>query len=310
MMMRTTLMLLCLSAFGALADETKPSLVTVPLDVDLDPALQKLELKLRNAYFDVLDRKSGAALVLKGETNKALLETKRQDFRESDEGVGRLAEKAGALYGMYAFYEYTPKKVLILTGRIVRDDGKLMKSAQVQQPRGKDSFEEALKVLTLKLCEQLEISKLPTAKEVVVAPPPVETPPVEAKKDPPPDFVPPPPPPMLEVRDEDAGKRSAGKALFGTGVAVGVVGGIVAGVGAGIGYGVPRNAHQQALTENDARTAATAQSLVTGGCIGAGLGVVAAIVGGVMWGTAKPSPVSVSAVPTAGGGFVSVGGEF
>jgi hypothetical protein len=309
--MRTTLMLLCLSASVALADETKPSLVTVPLDVDLDPGLQKIELKLRNAYFDTLDRKSGAALVLKGETNKALQETKRQDFRESDEGVGRLAEKAGALYGMYAFYEYTPKKVLILTGRVVRDDGKLMKTGQVQQPKGKESFEDVLRALTVKLCEQLGVSKLPTAKEVVVVPPPVETPPVEVKKDPPIDFVPPPPPPLVDpiVKDDGAGQRTAGKALFGTGIAVGVVGAIVAGVGAGIGYGVRHDDNNQ-VSANGAMSAATARSMNTAGIVGGCVGGVAAVVGAIVWGTAKPAPATISVAPVAGGAFVQVGASF
>ena len=308
--MRLSVLLACLTATAGLAEDAKPSLVTVPLDVDLDPGMQKVELKLRNAYFDVLDRKSGAALVLKGETNKALQETKRQDFRESDEGVGRLAEKAGALYGMYAFYEYTPKKVLILSGRVVRDDGKMMKAAQVQQAKGKESFENVLKDLTLKLCEQLEISKMPTVKEVVVAPPPVETPPVEVKKDPPVDFVPPPPPPQVELKDGGAGQRSAGQALFATGLAVGAVGAIVAGVGCAMGCAVqPRDG---AVPESQLSAVTTGRGLTTAGFVGIGVGAAAAVVGAIVWGTAPAAPAktSMSISPTAGGAMLQVGGSF
>ncbi len=301
--------MLCLASAVAAAQPAQPSLVAAPLEVEPNPALNKVELGLRNTYFTMVELDSGAIVTSKRETETALTETKRQDFRDSDEALAQLAQKAKALYALHAWTDLTTGKQLSLHGRVVRDDGKAMKSAVVQLPLKGEKPEKVMKKLVKELLEQLKLGELPAQKEVAVVQPPLETPPVEVKKDPV-DFVPPPPPPQVELKDEGAGQRSAGQGLFATGLAVGAVGGIVAAVGGAVGSGVDRNGHNQITTAEGVRTAETARGLATAGFVGAGVGVTAAIIGAIVWGTAKPPPVKVSATPMAGGAYVQVGAEF
>lgn len=308
---KTHVLVMCLASTVALAQPAQPSLVAAPLEVEPNPSLNKHELGMRNAYFTMVELDSGAIVTSKRETETALTETKRQDFRDSDEALAQLAVKAKTLYALHAWTDLTTGKQLTLHGRVVRDDGKAMGAAVVQAPLKGEKPDKVMKKLAKELLEQLKLGALPAQKEVAVVPPPVETPPVEVKKDPPPDFVPPPPPPLVDpiVRDEDAGKRSAGKALFGTGVAVGVIGGVLAGVGAGVGYGVRRDANNQVLPAG-AATATTARTLNTAGIITAGVGAAALAVGAILWGTSKPPPATLSVAPVAGGAYVQVGASF
>jgi len=299
--------MMCLASTVAAAQPSQPSLVAAPLEVEPNPSLNKVELGLRNMYFTMVELDSGAIVTSKRETETALTETKRQDFRDSDEALAQLAQKAKTLYALHAWCDLTTGKQLMLHGRVVRDDGKAMKSAVVQLPLKGEKPDKVMKKLTKELMDQLKLGELPAQKEVVVAPP-IETPPVEVKP-PVTDYVPPPPPPQVELKDEGAGQRSAGQGLFATGLAIGAVGGIVAGIGGAVGGSVNKNG-KQAASLADANSASTGRTMATAGFVGAGVGVAAAIVGAIIWGTAKPPPVKVSAMPTAGGAYVQVGAEF
>lgn len=307
--MRLLVCTLALASGVAAAQSTKPMLAVVPLDLDPEPKLMQQQLPLRDAFFSELDKQSGAFVVPKREAEAALIKTQRQDFRESDESLARFAEKAGVLYALQGWVQRTPKKQLVLTARVVRDDGKVMKSAEVSRPEGKH-FVETLKLLVGDLTKQLDIGSYPLTKEVAVKPPPVETPPVEVKKDPPPDFVPPPPPPLVEVKDTGAGQRAAGQGLFVTGLAVAAVGGIVAGVGCAVGCAV--KPQQEAVSASQLSALQTGRGLTTAGFVGIGVGAAATIVGAIVWGTAPatPSKTTVSLSPTAGGAMLQVGGAF
>lgn len=309
--MKTRVLMLCLASAVAVAQPAQPSLVAAPLEVEPNPSLNKFELGMRNAYFTMVEVDSGAIVTSKRETETALTETKRQDFRDSDEALAQLAVKAKTLYALHSWSDLTTAKQLTLHGRVVRDDGKAMRQAVVQLPLKGEKPDKVMKKLAKELLSQLRLGDLPAQKEVVVAPPPVETPPVEVKKGPPPDFVPPPPPPLVDpiARDEDAAKRTAGKALFGAGLGVVVVGGVLAGVGAGMGYGVRKDSNQQVTVEG-AATATTARTLNTAGIVAAGVGGAAFVVGAILWGTSKPAPATVSVTPLAGGAYVQVGASF
>jgi len=154
---------------SAFAQAARPSLVAVPLEVDPNPALTRFEPQLKAAFYAALEERSQTLLVSKRETEAAIKETKRQDFRESDEGLARLAEKAGTLYALFASLEYTPQKQLVLAGRVVRrDDGKLMKAARVQLPKDTDTIVELMRPLAMQFIVQLGLPALPSSKEAAV----------------------------------------------------------------------------------------------------------------------------------------------
>jgi hypothetical protein len=306
--MRLTLVVVACAAAVASAQSTKPSVVAVPLVVDPNPSVLKFEKDLQAAFFKALDERSGALAASRAETDAAIADTKRRDFGESDEALAKLAEKAGTLYAVYASLQYTVKKQLILSGRVVRDDGKLMKTAKVEVARGSETLVGWLPSLSDQFFVELGVKGLPTFKEAAVAvKEPVVTAPV--KKDP--EVPPPPPPPVV---DTGAGQRSVGTALLVAGGGLAVVGGIFAGVGGGIGGGAVTQSigmMRVASSVGDAEKLATGRALTTVGFVGLGVGAATAAVGAVLLGTAPAAPVqSVSVVPMTGGGVVQFGGTF
>ena len=168
--------------------------------------------------------------------------------------------------------------------------------------------EAVMKMLTRALLAELKVGQLPPQKEA--KPAAVETPPI-AKKDPVVVEPPPLPPPVVPV-DDGAGQRAAGQGLLAAGVAVAVVGGIVTGVGAAVGGGVKVDGYGNAASLREVETMQVASGLVTAGLIGAGVGAVTAIIGGIVWGTAPEAAprTNVSVSPTPGGAMLQVGGTF
>ena len=304
MLLRLLVILVVGTSGVGLAQGARPSLVAVPLDLDPNPSLTRFESQLKDLFHDVLEQRSGTLLVSKKESEAAIKETKRQDFRESDEGLARLAEKTGTLYSLYASLEFTPKKALVLSGRVVRDDGKLIKSAQVQLPKGSDTIVELMKPLMIQLIEQLGLSTLPTFKEAVVPPVvgdvPVKVLPDPLKRDPPPPVV-----------DEGVGQRSAGRALVIAGGGVALVGAILVVAGQVVGGGLTLDRNMN-LPLDQLPAYQTATTLSTTGFVGLGAGGAAAVVGAIVWAVAPsgPTPVKVLFVPQVGGAMFSLQGGF
>lgn len=303
------LILLFLGAAVARA-QSRPTLVVVPLELDPNPSLTRFEAQLKPGFFLTLSERSNAIVASKRETEAAIKDTKRQDYRESDESLAKLATSAHVLYALFAVLELTPQKKLVLSGRVVRDDGKLMKAAKVELPKGTDTVVEAFKPLTMQLIAQLGLPTLAPSREVATVPTPpvvvtgpeVEQPPTAVI-----DSLPPPPPPPLP----DEGRRGTGRALtiIGAGVAV-VGGGALIGAMAVGGAAAKTSDGTFASSPNSAQQLSTARVLSTVGFVGLGAGVAAAVVGGVLWGTAPSSARSVTIMPTAGGAFVSAQGSF
>lgn len=302
--------MLTLGAAGVgFGQAARPSLVAVPLELDPNPSLTRFDAQLRGLFHTVLEERSGALLLSKKESEAAIKDTKRQDFRESDEGLARLAEKAGTLYGLYASLEFTPKKVLVLSGRVVRDDGRLIKSAQVQLPKGEDTIVDLMRPLTMQLIEQLGLAALPSFKQAVIPPVVAEVPPVKPVPDP--VKIEPPPPPPLVVVDEGAGQRTAGRALvIGGGVAA-VAGAVLLGAGQAVGAQLTPDGNRNLPLEQLPRYQ-TATGLSTSGIVALALGGVTAGAGAIVWALAPsaPTPVKVVLVPQPGGAMFSLQGEY
>ena len=231
----------------------------------------------------------------------ALKELKRQDCEREDACLVQLAKQSQSLYALYASVDYTLEGAVVVSGRVVREDGKVASPTEtVKLPKGRDAFKDIAKNALVQLFAQLKIGELSATR-------PVEAVKIEPVKEPIKD--PPPPLPPLVVEDLGAGQRSVGRGLVFAGAGVAVVGAVLASVGAGIGYGKDLNMKNVPSSERDAVVAA--QTLTAVGFVGLGLGGVTAAIGGVLWGTAAPAPISnVSVVPMAGGGVVQFGGRF
>lgn len=297
------LALLCVGTLAG-AQAQKPSVVATPLDLDPNPSLTRFEKELQASWFKLLDERSGALVPSRKEAEASLKETKRLDFRESDEALAKFGEKAGTLYAVFVSLQYTAKKQLVLSGRVVRDDGKLIKTARVELPKGEDTIVARFTPLAELFFTELGLAGLPSFKEVKtvepVKPPPPDK--VEVKKV---DLPPPPPPPVV---DTGAGQRTAGQVLVIGGGGVAVVGAVLLGAGAGIGgsLGV-KDGNVPADKVADWRTA---QTLSGAGLVTLGVGAVAAAIGGIVWATAPAAPVQVTVAPLAGGAVMGLQGEF
>lgn len=285
------------------AQAAKPTVASTPLELDPNPALTRFEKELQSSYFKLLDERSGALVPSRKETEAALKETKRLDFRESDEALAKLAEKSGTLYAVFASLQYTVRKQLVLTGRVVRDDGKLMKTARIELEKGNDTIVARFTPLAEQFFGELGLKSLPTFKEV----PKPEVLPVQPVK-PPKEVGPPPPLPPVVPVDTGAGQRNAGQLMTIAGLGVAVVGGVLLGAGQGIGgaLGVD-NGNLPPEKVNDLRTA---QALTGAGVVTLGVGALTGIIGAVVWATAPAAPVKVSMGPVAGGAMLGVQGEF
>jgi hypothetical protein len=287
---------------GAYAQAAKATLVPYPLEFDPDPAVQRAEGPLRAALVEALRDRAGLILPTPKEVDTALKETRRQDCRESNECLAQLAQKAGTLYGMYTSLEYTSTKELVVVGRVVRDDGKLMGAGRVELPRGKDTLVAVFKVLLARLSEQLALKDLPTFKPVEPAPAP---PPEKQVELAPPsrEHMPPPPMPPLEVGARPL--RMAGYVGVGGGLAVAAIGGIVFGTTKHVQTDPSNNVYpsDRAWAQDSAHQQTAGVALIVAG------GVVAAA-GAVLWAITPERAPKVAVVPVNGGGVVSLGGSF
>ncbi|MDP1826382.1 MAG: hypothetical protein Q8L48_24150 [Archangium sp.] len=300
---------LCCVAFFtsavAFAQAPKATVMPFPLELKRTPSGFSKEDKeaMQREYTRVL-RLAGAVVPDFARYDLALKELKRQDCEREDECLVQLAKKAESLYALYTSIDYTLEGAVLVSGRVVRDDGKVASPTEtVKLAKGRDSFKDIAKNALVQLFAQLKIGELPATR-------PVEAVKVEPVKDPLLLKDPPPPLPPLVVEDKGAGQRSAGKGLVYAGAGVAVLGGVLAGVGAGIAYSVQLDV-DTARTREDANKLAMGQTLATVGFVGLGVGAATAAVGAILWGTAAPAPVSsVSVVPTAGGGMVQFGGRF
>lgn len=289
----------------AFAQAPKASLMPFPLEFKRTPSgFSKEDKETMQREYTRLLRLSGALVPDFGRYDLALRELKRLDCEREDECLAQLAKKAESLYALYTSIDYTLEGAVMVSGRVIRDDGKIASQTEtVKLAKGRDSFKDIAKNALVQLFTQLKINELPATR-------PVETTKVEPPvKDPLLLKEPPPPLPPLVIPDTGAGQRLAGKAVLVAGAGVAVVGGVLAGIGGGIGYGQDLNAKNVPLEKLD--TVVTARALTTVGFVALGVGGVAAVVGAVLWGTAAAPPApQISVVPMSGGGVVQLGGRF
>lgn len=286
----------------AFARSPKPTLMPLPLEfkqaATADFSTNDREA-LQREYIRLL-RLAGAQVADFAHYEVALKDLKREECERHDDSLAQVAKKAETLYALYASIDATTDGELVVSGRVVRDDGKPATALEsVRFRRGADSPLSMVKTALGDLFAQLKIGDLSPTREVELAK-------VEPAKEPQePALVTSPP----VIQDAGAGQRSVGKALVYSGGAVALVGALVAGAGAGIGY--RQDLKQMNVPAGQVETLATAKTLTAVGFVGIGVGALAAGVGAILWGTAAPAPLTqVSVLPMTGGGVVLLGGEF
>jgi len=310
---RSSLLLsLALSTWAA-AQDASPAVTPFTLEVkrvppgfskkDNDDLKLELPRQLRIAKVTV---PSTAAL------EDALVALKRQDCDRDDSCLQQLAQKAETLYALHASIDFTLEKNVVMVGRVVSDDGQLVRRPQtVSMPKGKASFSSVAKDAMTRLIAELELVKLPSARAVVVPPPVVATEPDPAAAAASPDAPtvtkprvdpPPPAPPMVEAslgptRMAAYITAGAGVVLIGTGLIVFLV-------------AKPIEMDRSNVLLSDAAFVSDTQIKQR---LGVGLmaaGLAAFVVGGVLFGASPSSQPNVAVVPMAGGAAVTLGGTF
>jgi hypothetical protein len=295
-------------AAPAFAQVAKPTVVLHPLELQANPALERFAEPLRASFNEQVRTRGGVLMPMKKEADRAFAELKRRDCREANDCLAQFASRASTLYAIYAELAYSQAKVLTLSARVVRDDGKVMKTAAVKIDKGSDTIVEAAKVLINRTLEELQLGGLPNFKEVRTVEP-VKT--VEvAPKDP--VVLPPPPslPPAVVAEDTGAPRRMAGKSLVIAGGGIVLVGGVLGGIGLGVGSTLAPSPNGS-IAAGDLSKAQTASTLRTTGVIVLGVGAVVAAIGAVVWATAPAEPAAhVFFAPQAGGAVVGFSGAF
>ncbi len=305
---------LCFAALAAaslaLAQAPRPSVMPFPLEFKRTPSgFSKEDKEAMQRDYTRLLRLAGGQVPDFARYDLALKELKRQDCEREDECLVQLAKKSEALYALYASVDSTLEGAVLVTGRVVRDDGKVACASQsVKLARGKDPFKDIARNALTQLFSQLKVGELEAVRKVEVAKAePVKVEPVKVV--PPVVTDPPPAMPPLVTEDSGAGARAAGQGLVFGGAGIAVVGAVLAAVGGLNGSALGLQNEPVPFAKLDALT--SARTLTTVGFVGLGVGAVSAAVGAILWGTAGAAPVTqVSVVPTVGGGVVQLGGRF
>lgn len=281
-----------------------PSVVPFPLELHrLPPGASKKEREDLAKVLPLLVKAAPASTPDSGKLEVALKELKRADCEREDACLSQLASLSGALYGLFVSIDTDREGNLTATGRVVRDDGKLIAGPKTTDPLKvrRNAKEIGTQAMT-RLIAELGVGTLSPLRpvEAKVVPPEVHEPVVEAK---PPEVVLPPP---LTPSEEPTRRVLVGKTLLGVGLGVAAVGGIIWGVGGGVAGGLKPN--QGSVAPDQVGTFQTARTLSTVGIVGLGVGAAAAAVGAVLWTTAPKLQVSLEMGRGSSG--IAVSGAF
>lgn len=269
-----------------------------PLELKRTPqALAKEERDSLQREYTRLLRLAGAQVPDFARFDLARKELKRQDCEREDECLAQLAKQAQSLYALYASLDYTLEGAVWASGRVVRDDGRVVRPTQVVKVKEGEFEGDAMKALA-QLFEQLEVGQLPAER-------PVEPKVAEAAP-----ALTAPPPEVRRSVDPAEGQRAVGRGVFIAGVAVAAAGGALLTTGQVIGAGLDPDGAGN-LPVEQLSSFQTARTLSTAGVIGAATGGAVAVVGAFIWGLTPSAPaVRVSAAAGPSGATVFVQGEF
>jgi len=257
-------------------------------------------------------------------TTAVLKELKRQDCDVDDSCLRRFAKLSNALYGLFVSIKVNVKGTAVATGRVMRDDGKLVvpvKSVTVERRAGQ-TLEATVENVVSALLGELRLGELPASKEAIATleqpPAPIEpVKPIEPAK----------PiaattdggvvaaPPVVQPEHQPSALKTVGFVTAGVGLVAAVAGGVLYGVGSGAvrklddrGQVVPASGESPQDAVRSYRQAMTLQppgiGLLVGGAAVGVAGLVMALV------APAGGSTTVSVLPAPGGAFVGVSGEW
>lgn len=264
-----------------------------PLAVEPNAGLTESLEAMQKRFLSVAREKSGYALLLRKEVEEALKVAKVNDYGQSDASLARVATQAKVAHAGFVSLKLTDRHELMLQGRVVRADGKLLKSAVFSMPLGTEPLLDALATATERFFEHLNGTAPVLA---VVTPAPV----VGGKPSAPPLVLQPSTPP-----DPGTPLRVLGAVLGGAGAA-GVVAGAVIFGGAG-------TVQKDAFGNVAAADAGRVKGILATQGLGLGLvtaGAALGVTGLVMVLAAPSAPVTAAIAPRADGAVFVVEGSF
>lgn len=172
---------LCVAMFAEIAEAapaggqpTVPILSILPLEVEVPGGAPTQRSALENKFLDLARRHSGARVPSAESTAGVVsrLPVGRRDFRESDGDLAGVAARASTLYAMHATFRLSTTGKATLTGRVVRDDGQRVASAEAEMAKEPDDkLETLVAALALKLFMDLRVGQLPVSREPAPTPP-------------------------------------------------------------------------------------------------------------------------------------------
>ena len=264
-----------------------------PLAVEPNAGLTESLEAMQKRFLSVAREKSGYALPLRKEVEEALKVARVNDYGQSDTSLAKVASVAKVGHAGFVSLKLTDRNELMLQGRVVRADGKLIKSAVFSMPLGKEPLLDALATATERFFEHLN----GTAPVAAFVPAPYVP---GAKPSAPPLVLQPSTPP-----NPGTPLRILGGVIGGAGIAAAVVGAVIFG-GAG------------SVEKDEFGNVAAADAGRVKGILatqGAGLGLVTAgaalgVTGLVMVLAAPSAPVTAAIAPRADGAVFVIEGNF
>ena len=294
--LRALVLLSLVCAVPGLAAERETGLFC-PLSVEPNGALTESLEAMQKRFLSVARERSGYALLLRKEVEEAITAAKVTDFAHSDAALAKIAVEAKVKNAGFASLKLTDRNELLLEGRLVRDDGKLLKASVLAVPRGTGPLLDVLTTAAERFFDQLN-----GIAPVAAVAPPVTVAPVGPNTKPPPAVAVGQP---VAPSNPGTALRVLGLVLGGAGVATTVVG-VVVFANAG---SVTRDAAGNIAAADAPRVPAirsqqsAALGLVTAGAALGITGVVMAIL-------APNAPVSAALAPRADGAVLVVEGSF
>ena len=276
----------------------KPTLVDFPLDVKSAVSDTQL-VELEDDFRQMLARNTGILVPTRTNWKLAVAAHKRQDCEVRNECLQQLAISAATLYAMYCSVEKNASGEVTATGRVVNQDGALVRPPEQVKVARRGTFNEgAHEALTL-LLARLELEKLS----------PVLTKPDEVKKPGTPEPIilvtaPPPEPESSPLRP--AGLVVAGLAVVSAAVAIGF--GVSAASARG---GLPADGHlrdeSQAQVQRSVNQGATIS--LASGAAAVALGVTSFVML-VLSSRSSSATASLTLAPGPGSATLLLTGEF
>ncbi len=168
---------LCFLVSAAVLAQGRPTLVDSPLDVKTavsDAVIAELQDDLRQQ----LARNPGVLVPTRSNWKAAVAALKRNDCEVRNECLQQLAVSAGVLYAMYLSLERNTLGEVTATGRVVNQDGVLVRAPESVKVPKQATFQDAARGALTELLTKLKLESLspvlakpaeePKGKETIV----------------------------------------------------------------------------------------------------------------------------------------------